>query len=392
MRQLAHWESAVGRLAALEELASPQAWAGLENYLGVSLRRSLGDAVKRLELSMQRVRQLLPRDAAAAQAEIHAFRGQFTRVESVVDFFLNALNTRSAPHMAAILRTCDWLAAESMARTLTPLGVARPPVLVFVDKGLGAAILKAGMRLWDGATDNPAAAIKVTFHNLLRPTALIHEAGHQVAHLLGWTPELRNALEAVAPHPHKETWAGWASEIAADAYAFVNTGYASVLALTDVIDGGSEAVYRFEESDPHPAPWVRVLLGVAMCRISFGPGPWEDFARRWIIRYPPRRGLLSESVPALDEIARAILQRRYRGFGGRSLVEWINPEWVSPRALWDLERGAGAALYTSPSWARQGLRIVALSGYRIGVEPYRAAEVLQQQQKWMTGAAYALTN
>ena len=37
---------------------------------------------------------------------------------------------------------------------------------------------------------NPVAAIKVTRHNLQRPTALIHEAGHQVAHITGWNEEL----------------------------------------------------------------------------------------------------------------------------------------------------------------------------------------------------------
>ena len=223
----------------------------------------------------------------------------------------------------------------------------------------------------------------------LRPTALIHEAGHQVAHLLGWTPELRRALASVAPGPHQETWAGWASEIAADAYAFVNTGYASILALTDVIDAGAEAVYHYEESDPHPAPWLRVLLGVSMCRVSFGPGPWDDFAARWKVRYPPKQGLFAISADALDTIARVILRQSYRAFGNRPLVAWVDPQTVSPHALWELEREAGPALYTSPYWARQGLRIVALSGYRIGVDPSRAAEVLQLQHQWMTGATYA---
>ncbi len=392
IRQLAHWESAVRRLSALDDLASPQAWAGLENYLGVALRRSLGDAVDRLKHSLARVRPMLDTNQSDAQTEIFKFRTQYTRVESVLDFFVNAMNTRSSPQMGSLLSTCDWLASESMSRTLVPLGFSRPPVLVYVEKGLGASILKAGMRLWDGATDNPAAAIKVTFHNLLRPTALIHEAGHQVAHLLGWVPELAQQLEAVAPFNHKETWAAWASEIAADAYAFVNTGYASVLALTDVIDGGAEAVYHMEEGDSHPVPWLRVLLGVAMCRVSFGPGPWDEFAIRWTKRYPIKDGLLADSIDAMDAIAKDVLQRTYKAFGGRALVRWIDPEAVSPRALWQLEREAGAALHISPYWARQGLRIVALSGYRIGVEPFRAGELLQQQQKWMTGAANALKN
>ena len=380
------------RLAAFDELASPAAWASLETYLGVSIRRSMGDALRRLEYGIAELR------AGATPEGVHKFRQQYTRVESVLDFFVDAINTRGSTPMAARLRTCDWLASESMAKTLTPLGVSKPPVLVYVDKGLGAAILKAGLRLWDGATDNPAAAIKVTLHNMSRPTALIHEAGHQVAHLLGWNKELASRLEEAAPSGHGGSWAAWASEIAADAYAFVNTGYASVVALADVIDAGPEHVFMWEQSDPHPVAWIRVLLGTAMCRVSFGPGPWDAFEQRWAARYPlgeaPAnvRRLLNDSRGALDKLASEILNRPYRAFGGSPLTAWIDPRQVSPTALLELERDAGAALYVSPYWARQGLRIVALTGYRVGVRPDAAAEMLTRQQQWMEGAANALKN
>ena len=41
----------------------------------------------------------------------------------------------------------------------------------------------------------PAAAFKITRQNLLRPTTLIHEAGHHVAHLVGWNEEPAAALQ-----------------------------------------------------------------------------------------------------------------------------------------------------------------------------------------------------
>jgi len=40
-RQVAHWTLAVSRLGDLETVASPNAWGGLERYLGVALRRNL---------------------------------------------------------------------------------------------------------------------------------------------------------------------------------------------------------------------------------------------------------------------------------------------------------------------------------------------------------------
>lgn len=397
-RQLAHWESAVRRLSVLDALASKEAWDGLERYLGVALRRAMGDAVRRLEIGLDLIRHALKADPPRANAAVHAFRHQFSRVESVLDFFVDAINSRSSRQLGAQLITCDWLASRAMAQALIPLGHPRPAVLVFVDKGMGAAILKAGLKLWDGATENPVAAIKVTFHNLVRPTAVFHEAGHQVAHLLRWTEPLAQALRAVAPADHQDTWAGWASEIAADAFAFVNTGYAAVLALTDVLDGGPARIYHWAEEDPHPVGWLRVLLGVAMCRLCYGTGPWDAFADAWVARYPASgapaevRSLLRDSQPALPQLAEAILKRPYAAFRGGSLATLIDPQRVSPLALMQMQRAAGSALFTSPFWAQEGLRIVALTGLRIGTEPENAASLLLQQEAWMVDAAKSLRN
>jgi hypothetical protein len=44
-----------------------------------------------------------------------------------------------------------------------------------------------------GAAENLVAAIKGTRHNLLRPSSVIHEAGHQLTHMLGWTDQLTRA-------------------------------------------------------------------------------------------------------------------------------------------------------------------------------------------------------
>ena len=81
-----------------------------------------------------------------------------------------------------------------MAQILDATGHSTPAVLTYIDKGLGASILKAGLRLWDGGDLSPVAAVKITRHNLLRPTAAIHEAGHQVAHITGWNDELASEL------------------------------------------------------------------------------------------------------------------------------------------------------------------------------------------------------
>ena len=185
-------------------------------------------------------------------------------------------------------------------------------MLTYIDKGLGASILKAGLRLWDAGDLSPVAAIKITRHNLLRPTALIHEAGHQVAHIAGWNQELAAALSQGLAATSSElagVWAGWASEIAADAVAFVHTGFASVAALHDVLAGETSTVFRHTPGDPHPICYLRVLLGVEMCRHFYGSGPVgrprprvDGRCTRRDRRRARLRRLLDESMPVLKTV------------------------------------------------------------------------------------------
>ena len=122
------------------------------------------------------------------------FERQYLRTERTLDFFADAINCRTNPQVAALLRACDTLAHRSMAQVLDAIGQTTPPAVTYLGEGRGASILKAHQRLWDGGEICPVAAIKVTRHNLLQPTALIHEAGHQVAAIVGWNEELAAAL------------------------------------------------------------------------------------------------------------------------------------------------------------------------------------------------------
>ena len=76
--------------------------------------------------------------------------------------------------------------------------------------------------------------------------------------------------------------------MSADVYAFALTGYASVAALHDVV-ADSRTILRWPLGDPHPVGWLRVLLGVAMCRATFGPGPWDRLEEAVITANPLSR-------------------------------------------------------------------------------------------------------
>lgn len=394
-RQVAHWSHAASRLS-LDDLAAPEAWKGLEQYLGVALRGHLQGVIDRVRASAEALGAVsraarTPSELMELRRRLLQFRAQFLRAETTLDYFADAIATRTNPRSSAILRACDALAYRAMAHILDQVGKPTPAVLTYVDKGLGASILKAGLRLWDAGAPSPVAAVKITRHNLLRPTALIHEAGHQVAHLVGWNQELSHALsQALADGSGLlgRTWSGWASEIAADAVAFAHTGFASVAALHDVLAGQAASVFRHAPGDPHPIGYLRVLLGVEMCRRFYGAGPWDDLARSWTALHPVRlapggiRGLIAGSIPALPTVVRVTLETPMRAFGGAPLGAIVRPERVGPDALADMAARIGPALFTSTHWIwTESLRILALTGLRLAARPGDLNDIVRMQEQ-----------
>ena len=262
--------------------------------------------------------------------------------------------------------------------------------MTYLVGGLGASILKAGLPLWDG-TDCPVAAIKVTRQNLYG-VSLLHESGHQVAQLTGWTEELASAFRArlVAPSAVTDAWAGWASEIVADTHAFVHSGFASVATLHDVVAGENSVVFRHIPGDPHPIPYLRVLLGVEWCRQCYGTGPWDDVAIAWrelhdmSLAEPDAAALIRASLPVIPQLAELCLKQPMRGFRGRCITDLVNPERVRPSRLLAMEAELGKALYTSSHWIwTEAPRLMALAGLQIATRPARSADIIRQQQAWM---------
>ena len=398
LRQIYHWEMASAELANLEQSASPQAWASLERYVGVSLRQSLSEAVNQLQREARIVRAMYevaryPNDLDAVWRQLIAYRDRYLKTETLVDFYGHAVNTRTNSTLSTNLRALDVLAMRSMQQLLEPLGKQTPPVLTYLDRGLGASILKAGLRLWDG-TLSPVATIKVTYHNRRRPTSLIHETGHQVAHILDWNMELAAVLAQGLNDQRSElgqVWSSWASEVAADCFGFVHTGFAAVAALSDVVVGEPSMVFRYTPGDPHPVSYIRVLLGVEMCRRFYGRGPWDELGEAWIERYPTKlaptftRELLEASQAALQKIVELCLLRRMRAFGNKALADLIDPLRVSPQSLERLEMEAGRALFTSSRWVwSECVRLIGLTGLKFVTRPEESQITAKLQDQLMT--------
>lgn len=397
--ELAHWRGALASLADLDTVAAPAAWAMLESYLRLRVRERLERSIA--ELTAEGLGIAVSLDAGAAPEQtrqrVLRLRQHYVEVETVVDFYGDAVNTRTNPTLGAVLGGLDTIAVDSMEVVLRPLGIAVPPALVYTDKGMGAAILRAGVRLWGPGGPSPVAAIKLTRHNLGHPTSLLHETGHQVAHLAGWVPQLAAAIrDAVATRSTTlaDLWQSWTSEIAADVHAFALAGWAPVPALANVVDGPTSAVHRVRLGDPHPPAWLRVMLNVEMCRQSYGPGPWDLLGRTWTARHDPRHGstagqrAATASLPLLPVIAGTCLERPYAAFGGRPITALADPRLVSPAALDALADRAGPTLLTSTYLARQRpLQILALLTRDQPRDPPAAAEATRRLHTWLATLA-----
>jgi hypothetical protein len=403
-RQVNHWQQAASRLSLLDSLASGNAWSGVEYKVAVLLKSSLQKSVQEvMDLASSLKSQL---ENASDESSFRSvkrglllLRERYLKSEETIHFYTVAINSRTTPNLSALLRACDILCERSMQEILQPLSRATPSVLTYVDKGVGASILKAGLRLWDGRV-SPVAAIKVTQHNLLRPTAIIHETGHQVAHILNWNEELSFTLNKELGKNKDilgQVYSSWSSEMAADAFAFVHTGYAAVAALHDVVSGLPQAVFGYHAHDPHPIAYVRVLMNIEMCRQFYGSGPWDLLEETFKNDYDlnlvnfPSVGLIRQCVEVLPEVVRLMLRTPYHAFGNKSLSQIINPDRASPRELEKLEYMAGPALFTSHAWIwKECLRLLAINGYKIGIGKGDLAALYKQQEEWMIRLGFSV--
>jgi hypothetical protein len=403
-RQVAHWLASARTFRDAEEFASLEAWRSVERDVGAPLRMQMNAIVEEMIKLGEATAALVQKarkgvgELGNAKAAVQRFRRRYVQVDTTLDFLGDAVNSRTSMVLRSALTTLDRLAVASMAPVLQRAGKPIPKVLVYQDKGTGASILRAGVRLWAPGAVMPVAAIKIVRHNLYRPTSLFHETGHQVAHLTGWTESVATSIsKSLSGDPElRAMWTPWASEIAADVFAFLHTGYASVAALYDVV-GDSTTIMRWPIGDPHPVGWLRTALGCAFSAQCFGAeGPWVALQRAMEAHFPASqaeatlRPLLERSLESMPSIAAACLSAGVPALNGKPMTDVLDPARVSPAALAELERRAGPALWISPNWREtEGIRIVALAGLREAERPETAPIWIDRARNWLTNRALA---
>ena len=213
-------------------------------------------------------------------------RLRFNSVLTHFDLFDNVITQRSENQTGVWLSGLDVASADALR--LRGKFFEPPAVICYLDRGTGAAIRRARTRLPGGGV-NPVAIIKVPRERMIgaasRPL-LVHEVGHQASALLGLVESLRSAVREMSrdnPHdaPAWRLWERWISEIVADFWSVARVGIGATMGLMGVVSLPRAFVFRLDPRDPHPMPWIRVKLSVALGHALYPQPAWEQLGNLW---------------------------------------------------------------------------------------------------------------
>jgi hypothetical protein len=313
---------------------SPAALSGIEQYLITGRQEVHRKAYAFL-------RWLHGRGANASAAEQqHRFwlvRLGFQTALSQFDLFSEVITQRSEHDNGVLLSGLDAAAAEALL--LPGEFFHGPPVICSLHRGLGGAIRRARTRL-PGGGDNPVAIIRVPRERMVGygiASSLVHEVGHQGAALLGLVESLRARLREIRqqsrPGSAWDLWDRWISEIVPDYWAISKIGIGSTLGLIGLVSLPRGFVFRPSDDDPHPMPWVRVLLSCAIGDRLYPDPQWGELAATWQAMYPIAgvRSEISATISALrstmPDLISILVDHRPARLRGWSLGEVLrNPE------------------------------------------------------------------
>ena len=189
--------------------------------------------------------------AAEMQRRFALVRMRFNDALSQFDLFSEVITQRSEHETGVWVAGLDDVAADALA--LPGDYFKPPPIICYLDRGIGAAIRRARTRL-PGGGSNPVAIIRVPRERMVGSgvaSSLIHEVGHQAAALLDLTASLRQVLQSLQRGNARDAdiwylWERWIAEIVADLWSVARVGIGST--------PGPNAMRVSEGTAPLPRP------------------------------------------------------------------------------------------------------------------------------------------
>src|SRR5262245_28662174 len=285
----------------------PAAAVAIDRYLVVG-RRELRGLLKAFLGWLQRPES---DDATAAEAQrrFTILRLKFNIVLIQFDTFADVITQRSENESGLWLSGLDVVAADALA---LPAYYDSPPVICYLDRDVGAAIRRARTRM-PGGGQNPVAIVRVPRERMVGTgiaASLVHEVGHQAAALLQLVESLRPTLRGLQRGDRATTlawqlWERWVSEIVADFWSVARVGIAATLGLIGVVSLPRAFVFRLNVDDPHPIPWIRVMLSAAMGETLYPHPQWRRLCATWESFYSPS-GLVEDTHALLAALQASI--------------------------------------------------------------------------------------
>jgi hypothetical protein len=344
---------------------SPIAQTAIEQYL-IAGRRDLRKSVAGFIdwLGGPAARAATPADA---QRRFALLRLKFNVALGQFDLFSDVLTQRSEHENGVWLAGLDVVAADALT---LPGYYEAPPVICYLDRGVGAAIRRARTRL-PGGGESPAAIIRVPRERMVGSgiaSSLVHEVGHQAAALLDLVKSLGQILRPLQRSAGESQvawrlWERWISEIVADFWSVAKVGVASTMGLMGVVSLPRPFVFRLSLDDPHPVPWMRVKLSCAMGKALYPHPQWDRLARLWEAFYPleglraSKREVFARLEATIPAFVALLTNHRPASLRGKSLAEVMKVEERQPERL--------AALYgtwlANPNLARAALPTMAFA-------------------------------
>ncbi|WP_250532357.1 hypothetical protein [Caballeronia sp. ATUFL_F1_KS39] len=295
---------------------------------------------------LHRLRQLhpTPHNTAVAQRHYALLKLYFHAALTHFEIFAEVLTQRGQHGTGIWLAGLDVAAQDGLRQAgVTP---STPPVICYVERGHGGAIRRARTRLPGGGA-NPVAVIRIPRERMVGTgiaASLFHEVGHQAAALLDLVNAYRRASVPRVANGAEwwRAWDRWISEILADLWAVSRVGIAATCGLMSVVSLPRAFVLRVNLDDPHPAPWIRVKLSIAMGRALYPHPQWNELEQVWERLYP-REQMSASQRKTFDALDRSVpvfvdtlLALRPPALRGRSLGDALHLPDRHPQRLLEL--------------------------------------------------------
>ena len=322
----------------------PRAQVGIERYL-VAGRHELRGMVQGFLDWLRGPGQVA--GAEAAQRRFSLLRLKFNAVLTQFDMFNAVITQRSEHEIGVWMSGLDILCADALA--LPGRYYEVPPIICYLDRGVGAAIRRARTRLPGGGA-NPVSIIRVPRERMVGSgiaSSLVHEVGHQAAALLDLVASLRPVLRGMQRGASGERqawmlWERWISEIVADFWSVARVGIGSTYGLIGVVSLPRPFVFRLSTDDPHPVPWFRVRLSCAIGDALYPHPQWAQLAALWETLYPrdgldpERQEIFARLDASLPGFVALLAHHRPKLLAGRTLAEVLEVDKRQPAQLANL--------------------------------------------------------